>query len=879
MNTVHPEPVAAASGPSPKVVLAGGVGSGALMLLLSAGIVIWTLSRPQPAPLLASNNNLEQNGVEQNSVAQVEQEQPKPGSIEQVTPKPEIEPESPRASPVETTNAEPQPGENGNSNVATANPSQPAAVTPEPMPPTPLTPLGRPPVVPTTPVASGPPPEKLELKVAKPVDLIRQIGPTRRVGDYSLQDGILTTGDMGLTKVEFLYRLPDNYVVEARLARVSKLESIGLSIRVGGRPCAVILDGWPFAGDKIEQSRAPEFRDGPFSGLDMIDGLRVPQNPTRAVGRQLENGKSRDLRIIVVGNRVIAQLDGKTLFDWTGDPARLSESGFTRFNQNSHHFGITTQSASYRIEKLLVYRVTDSGTPLPENVAGNGNGNGNPMLAGGNGDPMPEAPPAAPLAKAAVPEEAAQKPVRDNLSTIFGEQIAKAKKPEDRAQLARELNDVAKSEKDLTTRFVLLRAARKMAVAGHDFSLALEIADQVFQQFEVDRFAERLDVLEEAATAAGSLTGPQKSLAELAATMAAEALEIERFDLAEEASKIAYESALKSKDADQRRETKALRDEIVAEKKLWDGMQAALETLKTNPADAASELIVGKYYALARDDWAKALPHLAASSDPALAAAAKLELAATDSKGQLTAADAWYDGVAGAAAGEKLTLQKHALELYEGAAPQLTGLDQIKAGKRRDELKALVDKSEQSAPAVAASAKTKRKPRFAALEPGLIARTYRGEPFRRPTQVISLVTSSDEYFNDAIEEIRKNVGYYSPEYLQPMAGGYIVLEQAGAVQFELMNCIVLLNGAPLAEANRGDVVTFEKKLAKGRYPVLFYRATQNISSGPLFRVKLSGEDKNILFHSPDELKIELAKPVTNNNVTATGVLVYTTKTK
>src|SRR5918993_593316 len=59
MNPVTPEHVTAASGPSPKVVLAGGVGSGALMLLLSAGIVIWTLSRPQPAPLLASNLEVE----------------------------------------------------------------------------------------------------------------------------------------------------------------------------------------------------------------------------------------------------------------------------------------------------------------------------------------------------------------------------------------------------------------------------------------------------------------------------------------------------------------------------------------------------------------------------------------------------------------------------------------------------------------------------------------------------------------------------------------------------------------------------------------------------------------------------------------------------
>ena len=141
-----------------------------------------------------------------------------------------------------------------------------------------------------------------------------------------------------------------------------------------------------------------------------------------------------------------------------------------------------------------------------------------------------------------------------------------------------------------------------MAINGLDFTLAAELAVSTAAKFEVEPLALRMETLTLAAAAAGTATDAHKELAELASDLAEETLASERYDVADAAAKLASDAAIKAKDADLRRTTKELRDEVLAERKMWDMAQAALERSKTQPADAAHNLVVGKYYSLARED-------------------------------------------------------------------------------------------------------------------------------------------------------------------------------------------------------------------------------------------------------------------------------------
>ena len=73
-----------------------------------------------------------------------------------------------------------------------------------------------------------------------------------------------------------------------------------------------------------------------------------------------------------------------------------------------------------------------------------------------------------------------------------------------------------------------------------------------------------------------------------------------------------------------------------------------------------------------------------------------------------------------------------------------------------------------------------------------------------------------------------------------------------------------------------DTVTVEKKLSRGKHTVAFRRAT-NTLSGPQFKVRLQGSSENVLFHSEQDLKIELVKPfrLPQGN-TSTSVVVFRT---
>ena len=73
-------------------------------------------------------------------------------------------------------------------------------------------------------------------------------------------------------------------------------------------------------------------------------------------------------------------------------------------------------------------------------------------------------------------------------------------------------------------------------------------------------------------------------------------------------------------------------------------LQGAMDRLKANANDPAANLELGRYYALLKHRWDKALPLLARGGDAVLQALARQDLANPDkAAGQVALADAWWE--------------------------------------------------------------------------------------------------------------------------------------------------------------------------------------------------------------------------------------------
>ncbi|MCE9546965.1 MAG: hypothetical protein K8T25_15940 [Planctomycetia bacterium] len=120
------------------------------------------------------------------------------------------------------------------------------------------------------------------------------------------------------------------------------------------------------------------------------------------------------------------------------------------------------------------------------------------------------------------------------------------------------------------------------------------------------------------------------------------------------------------------------------QKEIYEAVAASLETLKAKPQDPAANLVVGNFLCLVRGKWAQGLPHLAASEDAEMAPVAKRDLSRVASTAdQAGLADQWW-GLS-----EQPKYRTYADELmrrsaywYRQAAPQMIGLDKLRAEKR-----------------------------------------------------------------------------------------------------------------------------------------------------------------------------------------------------
>ncbi|MBC7856543.1 MAG: hypothetical protein IAF94_24190, partial [Pirellulaceae bacterium] len=289
--------------------------------------------------------------------------------------------------------------------------------------------------------------------------------------------------------------------------------------------------------------------------------------------------------------------------------------------------------------------------------------------------------------KSAVPDAAALTKARAEVVSVFGDDLKAAKSPPLKQELAQKILDLVKDTPEQPTRYALLLEVRRLAVEGRDAPLATKAVEMLGDQFDVDLLTLKVKLFE--SLAAEGLTPAQRGDV-LSATceLGYEALDADKIEALQALVAIARSMAVKAAPPEAKAEAKEFFEAFAHIQKKLELIKKAEQTLKTAPNEPGANLILGLYYHFSRGDAPKGLPLLAKGSNKELATAAKVreQNLAKGAASSLDEADAWFDAVAAVSAEYKVDVQKQALQGYIFLATSGTGLEKIKAEKRRDEL-------------------------------------------------------------------------------------------------------------------------------------------------------------------------------------------------
>jgi sugar lactone lactonase YvrE len=287
--------------------------------------------------------------------------------------------------------------------------------------------------------------------------------------------------------------------------------------------------------------------------------------------------------------------------------------------------------------------------------------------------------------KRPVPSKDAQARSLALVLDIFKEDIQSAKDPESKSRLAADLLQQGKESKDEpANRYVLYIEAAALAAGAGDAPLALTAIDELAKDFDVDAWKLKAVSLGAAVEQSPSKE-TSKSQFDLLLPMIAETVEADNYEIALSLCKIAESAARKSKSLALISVAQKRQEEVEAVQKGFARLQVFVDRLKKDPKDAEANLELGRYYALLKSRWERALPLLAMGSDPALAKLARADLAKPEeAPAQLALADGWWDLAAAQKEPAKLSLQRRAMHWYEQALGGLSGLSRTKAIKRID---------------------------------------------------------------------------------------------------------------------------------------------------------------------------------------------------
>jgi hypothetical protein len=290
----------------------------------------------------------------------------------------------------------------------------------------------------------------------------------------------------------------------------------------------------------------------------------------------------------------------------------------------------------------------------------------------------------APTARAPVPDGPALARAESAIRKIFKDEYARAEgDPAAARELAATLLQQARATTDSPAlRFVGLREARDLAARAGDVPAAFQAAADLARDFAVDPLLMKADAL----TRAGQKPAApevQRALAEAALGLLDEALGGDGPLEALRLVAFAEEQATRAKSLPLLARVQKRARALETFRKEFEPLRPAAEKLRSDPRDPAANLTLGRYYCLAKGNWARGLPLLALGADAGLKELARRDLAGPVKAAERAAVgDGWWDQAERAQEPAKSALRQRAVYWYQQAVAELAGADKDRAAKR-----------------------------------------------------------------------------------------------------------------------------------------------------------------------------------------------------
>jgi serine/threonine protein kinase len=495
---------------------------------------------------------------------------------------------------------------------------------------------------------------------AAPGDLLKLVDLDKDLlsGDWERTGSALKSRRGAPASIQFPVELDGDYNLRVKLKRVAGRDGANILLPVGnGRQVHFTVGGWP-SPDDVGQS-----------GLQFINGKKVPENGTGTTSFQVVDGNEHTIDI-EIRNRddqivITARADGRPFFEWTGPHTALS--GDPRYT-NKSTLGLSSYQSSYVFSEARLTMVSGAAKLLRPG--------GVPMIP----NVLPSA------KKYPVPSKQDFAELRKQVEEIYTN-IKTAKTAEEKANLAKVLRKAANDRQyKPNAKFVLLDLARDFAAESSQLELANQIVDQLAATYDVKAIEMKTEVLSRAAPRVASKEALGQAAA-LVNTLFDEALADDAFDLIAAIGKSGRTLAAKSNDRAFGQQVSNRMDEASALRKKFNVAEKARDAIDKDPDDPKANLAVGRYEAFQRDRWAIGLPFLTKSGEEEIAAASKAELATpTTAADQAKLGKLWHDASNSVVSVDKPATIRRAGHWYVKALPGLNGIQKSAVEKWLDQI-------------------------------------------------------------------------------------------------------------------------------------------------------------------------------------------------
>jgi len=292
----------------------------------------------------------------------------------------------------------------------------------------------------------------------------------------------------------------------------------------------------------------------------------------------------------------------------------------------------------------------------------------------------------APICREAVGQEKTAVPTTelktslDEVKSLFGDKYLEAKKiraASERkaayAKLIEEMLRIAESTNKPSDRYALLQVAQQIAVQAQDADTTIEILEEVDRWFKVDILSLKISAMTKIAS--GLSATEHREIVPRFMDLQQAAVAASRYELAGQLTSSIRASAKQARDARlltrAQKQIKAVEELVVKH----DEYQKAQEVLKNAPDDPASNMVVGKYLCVFKNDWSNGLSYLALGNDADLKTVAGADLTETASPTDAAAwakiGDNWSRAAEKVEGKEQQAFQKRAVTWYRKALASL----------------------------------------------------------------------------------------------------------------------------------------------------------------------------------------------------------------